>query len=95
MKHLLLTAIAAVLLVGCQTISHRDFLVVKSAIHKAAKAGDIEVVKALLDEGVDVNSKYFLPFEKPATHNLGTPLHFAVEGGHIKISPLIIQPISP
>jgi hypothetical protein len=67
----------------------------KESIDAASRYGIIEAIKRHLADGADVNSKYFLPFEKPATHNLGTPLHFAVEGGHIKIAPLIIQPIPP
>ena len=48
MKHLLLTTIAAVLLVGCGESS--DF-------HKAAGAGNIEAVKQHLAAGADVNAK--------------------------------------
>ena len=47
MKHLLLTTIAAVLLVGCKSTS----------IHKAAGAGNIEAVKHHLATGTDVNAK--------------------------------------
>ena len=46
MKHLLLTTIAAVVLVGCGT-----------SIYKAAKEGQIEEVKKLLAAGADVNAK--------------------------------------
>ena len=46
MKHLLLTTIAAVVLVGCWT-----------SIYKAAKEGQIEEVKKLLPAGADVNTK--------------------------------------
>jgi hypothetical protein len=45
MKHLLLTTIAAVVLVGCGG---------PSGIHKAAKAGNIEAVKQRLAAGMDV-----------------------------------------
>jgi len=48
MKHLLLTTIAAVVLVGCGS---------KPGIWKAAKSGNIEVVKQHLTVGVDVNVK--------------------------------------
>ena len=48
MKHILLTTIAAVLLVGCG--SGVD-------IWTAAQTGNIEVVKQHLADGVDVNSK--------------------------------------
>jgi ankyrin repeat protein len=48
MKHLLLTTIAAVLLVGCGPAI---------SIHDAAGVGDIEIVKKYLADGVDVNAK--------------------------------------
>ena len=67
MKDLLLTIIAAVLLVGCGK-SQQDSIAVdmilksatadidpKSSIQNAAKAGNIEVVKKHLASGVDVN----------------------------------------
>ena len=46
MKHLLLTTIATVLLVGCGT-----------SIYEAAEEGQIEEVKKLLPAGADVNTK--------------------------------------
>ena len=48
MKHLLLTTIAAVLLVGCGP---------SVGIHQAAYDGDIQVVKYHLADGADVNAK--------------------------------------
>jgi ankyrin repeat protein len=48
MKHLLLTTIAAVLLVGCGP---------SVDIHQAAKAGNIKAVKQHLDAGADVELK--------------------------------------
>ena len=48
MKHLLLTTIAAVVLVGTAFAD---------PIHDAAKSGDIAGVQAELDKGVDVNAK--------------------------------------
>ena len=47
MKHLLLTTIAAVLVVGCG----------KSSIHQAAYDGDIQAIKQHLVDGMDVNAK--------------------------------------
>ena len=47
MKHLLLTTIAAVLVVGCG----------RSPIHDAARDGNIEAVKQHLAAGADVNAK--------------------------------------
>jgi hypothetical protein len=46
MKHILITTIAAVLLVGCG-----------SSIHQAAGTGNIEAVKQHLEAGVNVNVK--------------------------------------
>ena len=46
MKHLLLTTIAAVVLVGCGP-----------NIHEATKTGNIKAVKQHLDAGADVNAK--------------------------------------
>ena len=45
MKHLLITTIAAVLLVGCGP-----------SIHQVAKDGDIEAVKQAIADGADVNT---------------------------------------
>jgi ankyrin repeat protein len=50
MKHLLLTTIAAVLVVGCGP---------SVDIHEAAKAGNIEAVKQAIADGADVNAKDF------------------------------------
>ena len=51
MKHLLLTTIAAVVLVGCGPKAP------DISIHDAARKGNIESVKQHLTDGVDVNSK--------------------------------------
>ena len=48
MKHILLTTIAAVLVVGCGP---------SVDIHQAAREGNIEVVKQHIDAGTDVNAK--------------------------------------
>ena len=48
MKHIIITTIAAVLLVGCGGAS---------GIQKAAISGNIEAVKQYLDDGADVNTK--------------------------------------
>ena len=48
MKHLLLTTIAAVVLVGCGP---------SVGIHEAAKDGNIKAVKQHLAAGTDVNAK--------------------------------------
>ena len=48
MKHLLLTTIAAVVLVGCGAYT---------SIHEAARVGNVEAVKKHLAAGTDVNAK--------------------------------------
>ncbi len=62
MKHLLLTTIVAVLVVGCGNPE------ADRALHKAASDGNIEAVKQHLASGTDVNAKGGLGL---------TPLHFA------------------
>ena len=60
MKHLLLTTIAAALLVGCGTTQSPEPPTTKApdiSIHKAAYDGNIEAVKQHLDAGTDVNAK--------------------------------------
>ena len=73
MKHLLLTTIAAVVLVGCGP---------SMSIHKAAKTGNIEVIKQHLAAGTDVNAK--------SDADGGTPLHWAANEGHNEIVELLI-----
>ena len=65
MKHLLLTTIAAVLLVGCG-----------ESIHQAAYDGNIEAVKQHIAAGADVSVK---KKNSPAVlfEASGTPLHYA------------------
>ena len=78
MKHLLLTTIAAVLLVGCGP-SEAD-----RALFKAAERGNIKAVKQQLAAGADVNAKH-------AKREDGiTQLHFAVGKGHKEIVELLI-----
>ena len=105
MKHLLLTTIAAVLLVGCGGPS----------IQQAAETGNIEAVKQHLAAGVDVNASNFAgwtPLHRAAIkghtqiiqlliangadvnakHDAfgTTPLHYAAEEGHKEIAELLI-----
>ena len=75
MKHLLLTTIAAVLLVGCGP-STPDI-----SIHDAALEGNIEVVKQHLAAGVDVNLK---------TPTGLTSLHSAAFGDEKEVAELLI-----
>ena len=76
MKHLLLTTIAAVVLVGCGP-SAPDI-----SIHNAATDGNIEAVKQHLAAGTDVNAK------DQYGH---TPLYTATVFGHQEIVELLIE----
>jgi len=75
MKHILLTTLAAVLLVGCGP-QPPDI-----SIDDAARDGNIEAIKQHLAAGTDVNAK--------ADGEL-TPLHFAADKGHKEIVELLI-----
>jgi len=75
MKHILLTTIAAVLLVGCGNPE------ADSALSNAAVSGDIEAAKQAIAAGADVN----------ATDEVGrTPLHYASANGHKEVAELLI-----
>ena len=76
MKHLLLTTIAAVLLVGCGP-SPPDI-----SIREAAKDGNIGAVKQHIAAGTDVNAKGVFGW---------TLLLQAVAGGHKEIAELLID----
>ncbi len=96
MKHLLLTTIAAVLVVGCgesqqsapapeakpkpPTAKAPDI-----SIHFAARKGNIEAVKQHLAAGADVNVKV-----ASGLHQGWTPLHWAAHNGHKEIVELLI-----
>ena len=75
MKHLLLTTIAAVVLVGCGP-SVPDI-----SMYDAAEVGNIDAVKQHLAAGTDVNAK-----DKDGW----TPLHPASYEGHQEIVELLI-----
>ena len=105
MKHLLLTTIAFVLLVGCGP---------SMSILEAANKGNIEAVKQHLDAGTDVNAKdsaRWTPLHYAAANghkevvelliargadvnakdvNGGTPLHIASVQGHKETAQLLI-----
>ena len=76
MKHLLLTTIAAVVLVGCGP-SAPDI-----SIRDAIESGNIEAVKQHLAAGTDVNAN---------DRSGSTPLHHAAEGGHKELIELLIE----
>ena len=72
MKHLLLTTIAVVVLVGCSKPPPPDI-----SIHRAAYVGNIEAVKQHIAAGTDVNEKVIAGV---------TPLHTAARYGHKEIA---------
>ena len=81
MKHLLLTTIAAVLLVGCGPSLN---------IHEAAFRGSIEALKQAIADGADVNRLFFEPFKFQGELNDGqTPLDWAIKGKHTKNTNLV------
>ena len=84
MKHLLLTTIAAVLLVGCGESQPPEPPTAKApdiSIHDAVEKGNIEAVKQAIADGADVH----------ATDWMGdTPLHAAASYGHKEIVELLI-----
>ena len=85
MKHLLLTTIAAVLLVGCATTQSPEPPTAKApdiSINQAIFDGNIEAVKQHLAAGTDVNAK---------DDNGWTPLHLAAENGRKEIAELLIS----
>ena len=75
MKHILITTIAAVVLVGCGP---------SVDIHDAAHSGNIEAVKQHLAAGTDVNAK------NEWGDGESTPLHYAAFNGHKEIAELLI-----
>jgi len=85
MKHLLLTTIAAVLVVGCGPPEPPEgslgYGSPEGSIISAAEVGDIEAVKQHLAAGTDVNAKTSLK---------QTPLHEAARYGHKEVVELLI-----
>jgi len=84
MKHLLLTTIAAVLVVGCATTQQPEPPTAKApdiGIYGASYTGNIEAIKQHLAAGTDVNAK---------NEWGGTPLHYATFGGRKEVVELLI-----
>ena len=93
MKHLLLTTIAAVLVVGCGNPE------ADRALLEAAKDGNIKAVKQHLAAGADVNTKGWFKLTlriveganvKEETYTDWTPLHWAAYRDHKEIVELLI-----
>jgi len=78
MKHILLTTIAAVVLVGCGEAGNPE---ADRALRSAAYEGNIEAVNQHLAAGADVNTK---------SERGRTPLHNAARWGHKEIIELLI-----
>jgi ankyrin repeat protein len=92
MKNILITTIAAMLVVGCgesqQSVERvkqhqRQWSEEDRALFAAADAGNIEAVKQHLAAGTDVNAKNILRLGR-------TPLHQAAWDGHKEIVELLI-----
>ena len=93
MKHLLLTTIAAVLVVGCGNPE------ADRALLEAAKDGNIKAVKQHLAAGADVNTKGWFKLTLRIVEGAGvnektytdwTPLHWAAYRDHKEIVELLI-----
>ena len=83
MKHILITTIAALVLVGCGESQPPESPTVKApdiSIHEAVGTGNIEAVKKHLAAGTDVN----------ANDGGWTPLWYAADEGHKEIVELLI-----
>ena len=82
MKHLLLTTIAAVLLVGCGP-SEAELATLAWLLDESVRRGDIQGVKHNIAIGADVNTKIKMKDEL-------TPLHSATAEGYKEIAELLI-----
>ena len=83
MKHLLLTTIAAVVLVGCATTQ-----LPTSPLFDAVKRGDIEAVKKHLDAGADVNARMRFKPRALSILKMNASLDRAILGIDYKVTPL-------
>ena len=86
MKSLLITAIAALLLVGCGESPKAPDISIHQpdiSIHQAVIVGNIETVKQHLAAGTDVNAKNW--------GDGSTPLHGAAFNGHKEMAELLLS----
>ena len=89
MKHLLITTIAAVVLVGCATTQSPEPPTAKApdiSIHDAAARENVEAVREHLAAGADINSK------ETGFGNGLTPLHVATKEGHNVVQTTELEP---
>ncbi len=84
MKHLLITTIAAVVLVGCATPTQPS----NSPLFDAVKKGDIEAVKQHLDAGADVNARIRFKPGGLSILKMNARLDRAILGLDYKVTPL-------
>ena len=84
MKHLLLTTIAAVVLVGCATPTQPS----SSPLFDAVKKGDIEAVKKHLDAGADVNARIRFKPGGLSILKMNARLDRSILGIDYKVTPL-------
>ena len=84
MKHLLLTTIAAVLLVGCATPTQSP----NPPLFDAVKKGDIEAVKKHLDAGADVNARIRFKPGGLSILKMNARLDRSILGIDYKVTPL-------
>ena len=85
MKQILITTIAAVMLVGCATKQPPEPPTTKApeiSIHKAAYQGNIDAVRQQIAAGTDVNTQ---------DDSGWTPLHWAASKVHNKTAKLLIE----
>jgi cytohesin len=90
MKHILITTIAAVVLLGCSESQTTELPPEPPdiSIHRAALDGNIEAVKQHLAAGTDVNK--WRSVINDGVIFRGTPLHMAVSEGKKEIAELLI-----
>ena len=85
MKQILITTIAAVMLVGCATKQPPEAPTTKApeiSIHKAAYQGNIDAVRQHIAAGTDVNTQ---------DDSGWTPFHWAASKVHNKVAKLLIE----